>query len=46
MGSSFFLPKIVGWGCAAEMCMTGERVRGAGHRCEVIGQYNHNMVKY
>ena len=26
MGSSFFLPKIVGWGRAAEMCMTGERV--------------------
>ena len=23
MGSSFFLPKIVGWGKAAEMCMTG-----------------------
>ena len=27
MGSSFFLPKIVGWGRAAEMCMTGDRVR-------------------
>ena len=27
MGSSFFLPKIVGLGRAAEMCMTGERVR-------------------
>ncbi len=26
MGSSFFLPKIVGWGRAAEMCMTGSRV--------------------
>lgn len=26
MGSSFFLPKIVGWGRAAEMCMTGDRV--------------------
>ena len=26
MGSSFFLPKIVGWGRAAEMCMTGVRV--------------------
>ncbi len=26
MGSSFFLPEIVGWGRAAEMCMTGERV--------------------
>ena len=29
MGSSFFLPKIVGWGRAAEMCMTGERVPAA-----------------
>ncbi len=26
MGSSFFLPKIVGWGKAAEMCLTGDRV--------------------
>jgi len=26
MGSSFFLPKIVGWGKAAEMCLTGMRV--------------------
>ena len=26
MGSSFFLPKIVGWGRAAEMCLTGVRV--------------------
>jgi len=26
MGSSFFLPRIVGWGRAAEMCMTGERI--------------------
>jgi len=26
LSSSFFLPKIVGWGKAAEMCMTGERV--------------------
>ena len=26
MGSSYFLPKIVGWGRAAEMCMTGDRV--------------------
>ena len=26
LGSSFFLPKIVGWGRAAEMCLTGERV--------------------
>ncbi len=30
MGSSFFLPKIVGWGRAAEMCMTGDRVPAAG----------------
>ncbi len=28
MGSSFFLPKIVGWGRAAEMCLTGVRVDG------------------
>jgi len=26
LSSSFFLPKIVGWGKAAEMCMTGVRV--------------------
>lgn len=26
MGSSYFLPKIVGWGRAAEMCLTGDRV--------------------
>jgi enoyl-CoA hydratase/carnithine racemase len=26
MGSSFFLPRIVGWGRAAQMCLTGERV--------------------
>ena len=26
MGSPFFLPRIVGWGRAAEMCMTGDRV--------------------
>jgi len=26
LSSSFFLPKLVGWGKAAEMCMTGERV--------------------
>jgi len=26
LSSSFFLPKLVGWGRAAEMCMTGERV--------------------
>ena len=29
LSSSFFLPKIVGWGKAAEMCMTGERVPAA-----------------
>ncbi len=39
MGSSFFLPKLVGWGRAAEMCMTGERVPAAeAHR---IGLVNH-----
>ncbi|MBU1672577.1 MAG: enoyl-CoA hydratase/isomerase family protein, partial [Actinobacteria bacterium] len=26
LSSSFFLPKLVGWGTAAEMCLTGERV--------------------
>jgi len=26
LSSSFFLPKLVGWGRAAEMCMTGSRV--------------------
>lgn len=26
LSSSFFLPKLVGWGRAAEMCMTGVRV--------------------
>ena len=29
MGSSFLLPKLVGWGRAAEMCMTGERIPAA-----------------
>jgi enoyl-CoA hydratase/carnithine racemase len=29
LGSSYFLPKIVGWGRAAEMCMKGERVPAA-----------------
>jgi len=29
LSSSFFLPKIVGWGRAAEMCMTGERIPAA-----------------
>jgi enoyl-CoA hydratase len=39
MGSSFFLPKIVGWGRAAEMCMTGDRVpAGEAFR---IGLVNH-----
>ena len=26
LSSSFFLPRLVGWGRAAEMCMTGSRV--------------------
>jgi len=39
MGSSFFLPKIVGWGRAAEMCMTGERIP-ADEACR-IGLVNH-----
>ena len=39
MGSSFFLPKIVGWGRAAEMCMTGVRVP-ADEACR-IGLVNH-----
>jgi len=29
LSSSFFLPKLVGWDRAAEMCMTGERVPAA-----------------
>lgn len=39
MGSSFFLPKIVGWGRAAEMCMTGERV--PADEAYRIGLVNH-----
>ncbi|HEY5532205.1 MAG TPA: enoyl-CoA hydratase/isomerase family protein [Candidatus Anoxymicrobiaceae bacterium] len=39
MGSSFFLPKLVGWGRAAEMCMTGERVPAA--EAYRIGLANH-----
>lgn len=39
LSSSFFLPRIVGWGRAAEMCMTGERVPAIeAHR---IGLVNH-----
>ena len=29
LSSSFFLPKLVGWGHAAEMCLTGNRVGAA-----------------
>jgi enoyl-CoA hydratase/carnithine racemase len=39
LSSSFFLPKIVGWGRAAEMCMTGERVPAA--EAYRIGLVNH-----
>lgn len=39
MGSSFFLPKIVGWGRAAEMCMTGDRV--SAQEAFRIGLVNH-----
>jgi enoyl-CoA hydratase/carnithine racemase len=39
MGSSFFLPKIVGWGRAAEMCMTGDRVQA--QEAYRIGLANH-----
>jgi enoyl-CoA hydratase len=39
MGSSYFLWRIVGWGYAAEMCLTGNRVpAGEAHR---IGLVNH-----
>lgn len=43
MGSSFFLPKIVGWGRAAEMCMTGERVPAA--EAFRIGLVNHLLAR-
>jgi enoyl-CoA hydratase/carnithine racemase len=39
MGSSFFLPKIVGWGRAAEMCMTGNQV--LADEAYRIGLVNH-----
>lgn len=39
LSSSFFLPKLVGWGRAAEMCMTGERVPAA--EAYRIGLVNH-----
>ncbi len=39
LGSSFFLPKIVGWGRAAEMCLTGDRVQA--QEAYRIGLANH-----
>ena len=39
LSSSFFLPKLVGWGRAAEMCMTGIRVPAA--EAYRIGLVNH-----
>jgi enoyl-CoA hydratase/carnithine racemase len=39
MGSSYFLPRIVGWGRAAEMCLTGDRV--AAQDAYRIGLANH-----
>lgn len=39
MGSSYFLPKIVGWGRAAEMCLTGDRV--PAQEAYRIGLANH-----
>jgi len=39
LSSSFFLPKIVGWGRAAEMCMTGVRVPAdEAHRIGLVNQ--------
>jgi enoyl-CoA hydratase/carnithine racemase len=39
LSSSFFLPKIVGWGRAAEMCMTGSRVPAdEAHRIGLVNQ--------
>ena len=39
LSSSFFLPKIVGWGRAAEMCMTGMRVpAGEAYRIGLVNQ--------
>ena len=42
MGSSFFLPRIVGRGRAAEMCMTGDRMPAA--EAYRIGLANHVYV--
>ena len=39
LSSSFFLPKLVGWGRAAEMCMTGSRV--TAEEAYRIGLVNH-----
>ena len=39
LSSSFFLPKLVGWGKAAEMCMTGIRV--PADEAYRIGLVNH-----
>jgi enoyl-CoA hydratase/carnithine racemase len=39
MGSSYFLWRIVGWGRAAEMCLTGDRVPAA--EAYRIGLVNH-----
>jgi enoyl-CoA hydratase/carnithine racemase len=39
LSSSFFLPKLVGWGRAAEMCMTGSRV--PAEEAYRIGLVNH-----
>ena len=39
LSSSFFLPKLVGWGHALEMCMTGERIPAA--EAYRIGLVNH-----
>ncbi|PKQ27989.1 MAG: enoyl-CoA hydratase [Candidatus Anoxymicrobium japonicum] len=39
LSSSFFLPKLVGWGKAAEMCMTGMRI--PADEAYRIGLVNH-----
>jgi enoyl-CoA hydratase/carnithine racemase len=39
LSSSFFLPRLVGWGHAAEMCLTGNRVPAA--EAYRIGLVNH-----
>ncbi|MDD5747733.1 MAG: enoyl-CoA hydratase/isomerase family protein [Actinomycetota bacterium] len=38
MGSSFFLPRIVGWGMASWLCLTGERIDA--HEAHRIGLVN------